>query len=443
MGNVFGSSNEGGQTPSFSYYSGLFTLKKTKCQDYLMSRSSDEGETAQILEPGTTAILRHKSVVSEMESYCQRWASGDIYRGNDIGPLRLNSKCKIWEDMSPPYVTLGTTVEKHAKFRPLMDKACEPGKDWDEFTILNHATKYLKTDIIDTASGGRGSLRIKKDVSNWTCMLLHKVMLNIDMTAAEAESFTNMQEQLLKIIILPDFLLSFGCVSNYKLKLQEVREWRKLKISEFEDVLSKQYDQFTNKEDLHFAAVGFLDTITMNIIAVTTGIHSSLAVLYSSKSPKPKELQINEENLPAFLWEVLRLYVPLSAVPYYNGPDQKQRKLLLMTSASRDPEVWGEDANEFRLRDLSQYRELSVLWGEKMVDKEDSRNNHVCPAKDLSYQMMLNFLKAFLRIKSQILVEESVKDITILPEINAGGKSLHLSEWEFGTTVQQEQELIR
>ena len=433
MGNLLGSSNEGGPSPSFSYFRDLGTLLKTNHHDYLTSRSIDGGETAKILESGTTGILRHKSVVSEMESYCQRWVSGEIYRGNDLGLLRLNRNSTMWEEMSPPHITLGTTVEKHAMLRPFIDKVFEPGKDWNESTILNHVKDFLKKDIVN----GRGSLRIPKDVSNWVCMFLHKVMLKIDITAGDAERFTDMMEQLFKIIIMPECALNLGFVAQ-KLKVQEVREFRKQKISQFKEALAKLVDHITNDEEFHFLATAFLDGLTFNIISVSTGIHTALAVLYSMTSPKSKDIEINEENLPAFLWEVLRLYVPLSAVPYYNGPDQKQRKLLLLAPASRDKEVWGEDADEFHLRDLSKYHELSVLWGEKLLDKENAKNNHVCPAKDMSFQMMLNFLKAFLRIEDQILVDQSIKDIKILPEINAAGKSLHLSNWEFGTTSQQE-----
>ena len=39
--------------------------------------------------------------------------------------------------------------------------------------------------------------------------------------------------------------------------------------------------------------------------------------------------------------------------------------------------VWGEDANEFKLRDLEQYRQVGVpcMFATPMVDKENPENN--------------------------------------------------------------------
>ena len=162
-------------------------------------------------------------------------------------------------------------------------------------------------------------------------------------------------------------------------------------------------------------------------------IHAALAVLHSKQSPKPMDIQVTEENLPAFIYEVIRLYPPVDCIGYYTGVDQTQRRLLQITTAHRDPSVWGEDPDQFRMRDLSHYQEHSVLWGEKMVDHENAANNRVCPGKDLGYQMTLNFVKAVLRNKNHILVERSVEEIVILPEVNAMGNSLTLSEWKYET----------
>ena len=97
------------------------------------------------------------------------------------------------------------------------------------------------------------------------------------------------------------------------------------------------------------------------------------------------------------------------------------------------PSVWGDDCDKFRMRQIAEYQEHSALWGEKMVDKENPENNRVCPGKDLSYQLILNFVKAVMRNKTNILVDRSVDQITILPEINAMGNSLTLSEWKYET----------
>ena len=77
---------EGGPEPSWRYFVGLKKMTKTDYREYMMSRSNDNGETAlNVLEPGTTAVLSHEGIVSEMESLCEKWATGNCYRGSDIG----------------------------------------------------------------------------------------------------------------------------------------------------------------------------------------------------------------------------------------------------------------------------------------------------------------------------------------------------------------------
>ena len=74
-----------------------------------------------ISEPGTTAILSHEGCMKEMETFCERWKNGEIFRGNEFGIFRLNSR--LWKDVTPHSVhSLGTPVEWHAKARPIFEK---------------------------------------------------------------------------------------------------------------------------------------------------------------------------------------------------------------------------------------------------------------------------------------------------------------------------------
>ena len=54
----------------------------------------------------------------------------------------------------------------------------------------------------------------------------------------------------------------------------------------------------------------------------------------------------------------------------------------------RDPKVWGIDADEFKLRDLKKYEELSVAWMEQGMNKEQPQHSRNCPGKELSFAMM-------------------------------------------------------
>ena len=73
------------------------------------------------LEPGTTAILSHDGCMKEMETFCERWKSGEIFRGNEFGIFRLNSR--LWKDVTPHSVhSVGSPIEWHAKARPVFEK---------------------------------------------------------------------------------------------------------------------------------------------------------------------------------------------------------------------------------------------------------------------------------------------------------------------------------
>ena len=117
--------------------------------------------------------------------------------------------------------------------------------------------------------------------------------------------------------------------------------------------------------------------------------------------------------------------------PYYTGHDQKQRRLISILTANRDPRVWGEDADEFKMRDIAQYQELLLNWADKVVDKNDPKNNHFCPGKDLSYQMALIFLKVFLqkREKFEIYLNE---EVSIANQTNLVGLPVGFKpDWNF------------
>ena len=81
LSNIFlqAEDEEGGTDPSIKYW---LNVKKvidafeTADIDFFWSKSEDGGETCPYLESGTIALLSHDKVIEELESYCQRWASG-------------------------------------------------------------------------------------------------------------------------------------------------------------------------------------------------------------------------------------------------------------------------------------------------------------------------------------------------------------------------------
>ena len=80
-GKMFGMIHEdaGTKAPSLEFFLNFAIMHRFYTFDeYYQERSTDGGETAQILEPGTTGILSHEAVSRELETFCQRWASGQV-----------------------------------------------------------------------------------------------------------------------------------------------------------------------------------------------------------------------------------------------------------------------------------------------------------------------------------------------------------------------------
>ena len=105
--------------------------------------------------------------------------------------------------------------------------------------------------------------------------------------------------------------------------------------------------------------------------------------------------------------------------------EKNQRKFISISNAQRDPKVWGEDVYEFRLRDIAKYHELSTIFGEQMIDKENPENNRYCPGKDFALQMIINFLKAFLARKQMFNISKKIKDEITIAVNN------FTTQWEF------------
>ena len=316
---------EGNHGQNLAYYRAVWKLKKEESfHEYVKSNSIDEGETAQILVPGTTAILSHDGVTKEMESFCERWMSGNIYRANEVGIMRMNSK--MWEDLSLPFMSLNASVENHAKLRSFLDKHLGSGGNWNENDIFNHVSDYLDSFI---NNGIVNQFRIAEDIFAWTTTFLHKVMLNINLTYDEAKHFTEMQLLFHKAMFLPKTALKHHLISK-KLQLPQIIHWRKQMIETYKEILAFQYDSLKSDDTfLHFVASGFLDTLMIaGSPSVPRAIHNALAVIYSSKSPKKSELEINNDNLPNFVWEILRFYPVVNAIPYYTCNQKKKWRLI-------------------------------------------------------------------------------------------------------------------
>ena len=94
--------------------------------------------------------------------------TGEITRDNVIAFRWANGK--VWREMNPPYMSLNTTVEQHAVYRPIIHELLRPNNKWTEEDIIESASAFLDSIITSTKP-----LRIKDDILLWVAIYLHKV----------------------------------------------------------------------------------------------------------------------------------------------------------------------------------------------------------------------------------------------------------------------------
>ena len=60
-----------------------------------------------------------------------------------------------------------------------------------------------------------------------------------------------------------------------------------------------------------------------------------------------------------------------------NAPDQT--RFLNISMANRDPRVWGEESDEFKLRPMREYHRLSLMWAEAAEVRAQPRERQDVP----------------------------------------------------------------
>jgi len=107
------------------------------------------------------------------------------------------------------------------------------------------------------------------------------------------------------------------------------------------------------------------------------------------------------ENLPSYIWEVIRFFQPIPTFAYIErsyGTKPDQTVFLSLQMAQRDPRVWGEEADDFRPRPIEVYHRHSVGFAEPADGPEFPKGMaRSCPAIDLSMVIITTFLGEFIR----------------------------------------------
>lgn len=385
---------EASASPPLRYFTDMILLKLKPHSDVFYARSEDGGVTAAFPGPGATSYLTHADVSSKLAAVPARQKRGEIWRSNPdsyLGFLRLPDKW--WTEVEPRGIALGCTVKQHRWLRPILDDMVGPDAGWTTAALRKDADAFLD---LKKATG----LKVQNDIKVFGQLALHRQMFGREISIEDAQEITDQQTNLTLMSTLPKQVLDVDFIAG-KLGLPSALKFRTKWLATYRAWLkeSKYVREPWSLDDdqVDYAASAALDAVLFaGGLSVASVISCSLAVAYAgaqsplAMTPETRTPQI----VPQLVWEVIRYFPAVIGFPWYEDDTLRQRTILALAMALRDPRVWGKRAETFELRPLGDYHRLSVAFADQAVDTEDGTMSRVCPAKDFALAFCYEFVRA-------------------------------------------------
>ena len=345
-------------------------------RNYLLKNGGSNGQWKGPEKHGCTTYMKHNEVYKRLKSLP---SDPTVHRQNNLGFQRLNSV--IWPELDNPVIGLGQTNENHAFVRHYLDKTLGPNGNWSKEMIQESVKDFFdKRTKFNT-----------NDFKIWTTILLHKIHFNITLTWKEGEDFMNMQKILL-ISIAPSESLMRNRFVQYMIGLDKALENKAKYLQRYINAIDKIFDDIPEDKKTLLAS-NFMDSLLFaGGQSVPTVLSYCIGLKYSSwLQKKLPNFELTNENMAQYIMEVIRFFPPVSGFVYRNA---EETVYLSLHTAQCDKDAWSEDAEEFKLRDMKVYREKMVAWANPSLGGNNSR---VCPGKDLSFIIIYEMLKEFIK----------------------------------------------
>ena len=370
-------------------------------------------ETVAEFPRSATAIhLKHALVKRDLADFHLREGeeqeTAEVIRENVIGLRRCNSV--LWPELLPHArgIWLGDTIEAHCSFRTfalvLMGGEGNPGVTWTRENLRVEAKAFLESRL----NGEGRSLACSADLKVWVCKALHASTLNLTLSDEDATRIMNWQSSFLAALTLPESVAYVGkytglggvrsCIAEKGWMLQKYKAALQARIP----AMFHLDDEKESELLLTKTASRLAETLAIYSDVTAQVLGSMFWLLFSdeggalmAKSP----LTINQATY--FAQETARLFSPAWASAFsFQEPytPKGQRSVLHLASAQRDPDVWGKDAAEFKVRKKDEYDKKSVGWAEPAsAAHKASPYSRGCPAKELSIAVLAEFMGEFIR----------------------------------------------
>lgn len=372
------------------------------------SYSTDDCATVDGFPGGNShSELRLDEGAAEMAKIPEREVRGEIVRLGDLGYLIFNHL--LWHEDWNTF-PIGADIADHRKGRPVGDALM--GHDsgaWSREMIRQKAEEFFQ---------GRESMN-QRDMTRFNTKLLHKILLNLDLTDEEEEFFNSYKGSSTVIATLPTWLSS-GL--RWAFGLNKARHDREALLTKYmaamDDDTRDLYPRIEDPRDKRFAADLILTALTSaGGLSVPTVMGIAIGILHGAETygtrVVPEDFTLTDQTVEQFVLECVRRFPVVVGFPWWS-PDQEHRTLVNLAMTLRDPRAW-EAPKEFRLRPLSEYHEqrgtgtkIGMAWAQQAIGENgltpDSRG---CPGQDLSVVILSEFLKAYLPHHSEWSVGEA------------------------------------
>lgn len=392
---------------------------------------------------------RVRDLISQMPR--NEW-SGKWWRGNELGTLinnpffyALSVNDSGLPTISPMSIGLGSTPKQHTVIRPIIESMFMLEKRSDAAAIVDYIAKSVKQLLHERES--EGTLN-EMDLKVWFHQVGNFIAFKRQVSREYALKFIDVQGRFLTLLTSSE-LLPAKVYKYDPLKMYPLRDEVFAFVLEYKKLLEEQYSHMIEGNDCSPSIDCYFQTawavfdafVAAGGVSVPGTTFQALAAVFSrheSNPAGPNGITYKPEQALQLHWEAIRIFPPVVVFPYWNPrptcaglsaeetaklskpngeteacplgkPDPNTgypkvnqyegglRGLPNIAMAQLDPDIWGEDAYKFRLRQLELYDNYSLGFAETAVDPHvaDGKMNRVCPGRTLALLMGSTFLKMF------------------------------------------------
>jgi len=353
--------------------------------------------------PNTKTFLGYQQVKDMLQRMALRLQSGTLERSNELDMQILRND--MWPETGRSL--FGFDSGDHASVRPFLLKLLDGARESESTPCDGSAcwnVAWLRR-ILRQQFAGMDAIS-SSDIPWLMAIVLHRIHLGMELREQEARHFVAFLDQLLFVANFPRGPSAWEAfLGGFPLDAKQ----RYLAL--YQTALGNKWPQERLNESPAKAALlssAFLDSIALHAVpSLSSAAEHALALLFMHGDPGaslPRPMTpVNVAMIRDLIWETLRRFPPISAVPYWTTDDiglTWTRKIANVGQALQDPNVFSEP--------------LAVRLGRPGLNHEDSqlsigfadfatvagnashRDAHACPGKNLALAILEAFLREFL-----------------------------------------------